>query len=228
MRRRRRIEEHGIMTAADIFLRDHKVEVSGSLLHMGNPDAEPTITFDLTRADLFLGGSGADGTLSLRNADGSTTLRLSTNSQESSATARISLDAATATATLGGSGADGVVHLRDRRGNQRIAMGAVASKRADETTVAIDGLLGAITLGGKDIDGDLYIRNGKDAVTVHITGGADVLTRPRPEAAILVDGHTGTIRCQRLMVSVDGVVTDLVARIAALEAELKALKKGGR
>jgi hypothetical protein len=220
--------EQGVMTTADIHLRDHEVEVTGSVLRMGSAVAKPTITFDLTRADLFLGGSGADGTLGLRNAGGSTTLQLSTNSQEASATARISLDAATATATLGGSGADGVLHLRDRRGTQRIAMGALASKRADETTIAIDGLLGAITLGGKDIDGDLYLRNGKDAVTVHITGGVDALTRARPDAAILIDGHTGTIRCQRLMVSVDGVVSDLIARIAALEAELKALKKGAR
>lgn len=217
------------MTTADIFLRDHDVEVVGTRVSLGATADKPTMVFDVTGGDMFLGGNAADAALALRRADGTTTLHLTTHSREPApASARISLDAATGKVALGGSGAHGVLHVRDNRGNPRIAMGALGGQREDDTTIAMDGLLGAITLGGKAIDGDLYLRNGNDAVTVHISGGVDFHTRPRADVAIQVDGHTGSVTCRRVVVSRDGVLHDLLAKIEALEAEVAALKRGGR
>ncbi|HEV7458026.1 MAG TPA: hypothetical protein VGN96_14735 [Roseococcus sp.] len=217
------------MTTADIFLRDHDVEVVGTRVSLGATADKPTMVFDMTGGDMFLGGNSADAALGLRRADGTTALHMTTHARETApASARISLDAATGRVAVGGSGAHGVLQVRDNRGNPRIAMGALGSQREEDTTIAMDGLLGAITLGGKAIDGDLYVRNGSEAVTVHISGGADFLTKPRPEATVLVDGHTGTVTCRRVVVSREGVLHDLLAKIEALEAEVAALKRGGR
>jgi len=217
------------MTTADIFLRDHEVEVQGTRLSLGATPGKPTLVVDASGGDLFLGGNAADAALGLRRADGTTLLHLTTHSREPApASARITLDAATGRVALGGSGAHGVLHLRDNRGNTRIAIGAFGSQREEDTTIAVDGLLGAITLGGKAIDGDLYVRNGSEAVTVHISGGPDFLSKPRKEATILIDGHTGTVTCRSLLVMQEGVAQDLLARITALEAEIAALKREGR
>lgn len=217
------------MTTADIFLRDHDVEVVGTKVSLGATADKPTMVFDVIGGDMFLGGNAADAALALRRADGATTLHLTTHGREPApASARISLDAAKGQVALGGSGTHGVLHVRDNRGNPRIAMGALGSQRTEDTTIAMDGLLGAITLGGKSIDGDLYVRNGSEAVTVHISGGPDFLSRPRAEATILVDGHTGTVTCRRVVVSRDGMLHDLLAKIEALEAEVANLKRAGR
>lgn len=213
----------------DLVLRDEhgvaKIHLSGG----GGPaEAKATLRIDGPGGGLVLGGAGSEGSLTVRGSTDHEFIQISAAVAAGEPAGRIHLNGPAGRATLGGSGADGALHLRDKRGVRRVALGALGSASSDETTVAIDGLLGAITLGGKAIDGDLYVRNSDDKTTVHITGGADSITKPRPEASILIDGHTGTLRCTTLQVKIDGVVTDLVARIKALEAEIVALKKGRR
>jgi hypothetical protein len=224
--RRGGIQGRGDMPKSDLFLRNTDIELVAEELRAGVDPARPNLAVDLAQADLRLGGGGGAGTVTLQAAQGGALVRISADTQAQDPPARIMLDGGRGAASLGGGGTDAVLHLRDRQGRARIALGAGTSRREDETTVAIDGVLGAVTLGGQGTDGDVYVRNGAGEVTVHVSGGADPLTRPLPNAAILIDGHSGTLRCRKLLVLADGVVTDLLARIVALEAEIAALKRG--
>ena len=128
-------------------------------------------------ANFYLGGSGAEGDISLRDDKGMQTVHL---------------DGGDANLTLGGPGHNGDIGLLSDDQKLRIhidggaanlymggegAGGDIALKHhGGETTVHIDGGSGNITLGGGGSQGDVALVNGDRQQTVHIDGGNGNIT----------------------------------------------------
>lgn len=127
---------------------------------------------DGDRANLVLGGEGAQGDIALLDAQGGQTVHL---------------DGGQGNLTLGGEGAQGDIALLNADGHQTVhidggngnlwlggegAQGDITLMNTDgQETIVLDGGEANITLGGGGAQGDLVLLHARDGQTIHLDGG---------------------------------------------------------
>ncbi len=139
----------------------------------GNINEEGTATIHLGGDSAFirLGGSGQNGDLFVRNANGQNTIKL---------------DGRYGNIVLGGDGQDGDVILNNEAGQETIRFSGESAEgvlggnsqpgelylrtATGQNTIRLDGEYGNIVLGGNAQDGDLRIRNLGGADTIRLDG----------------------------------------------------------
>ncbi|MGH3972062.1 MAG: hypothetical protein ACRDS9_01855 [Pseudonocardiaceae bacterium] len=107
-----------------------------------------TIDLDGSRGNIYVGGQGAQGDISLRDADGNETVHI---------------DGGGGNLTMGGGGHEGDIALQDAQGNQ---------------SIHIDGGGGNLTMGGEGHNADIRLLNANGDLVIHLDAGAgEVLVR---------------------------------------------------
>ena len=160
----------------------------------GNINEHDTATIHLGGDGGFirLGGSGQDGDLFVKNANGQNTVRL---------------DGQYGNIVLGGDGQDGDVIVNNATGQETIRLNGESAEGVlggneepgylylrtseGENTIRLDGKYGNIALGGNGQDGDIFIRDQNGTDTIRLDGNSgdiQLLNADCAEEFELVDG----------------------------------------